>query len=58
MIKPKRKSSLFPDVPLRCPDCRVRDNILFRVEQSRLEDGLGQVTYECEKCHSKFKEVK
>lgn len=33
-----------------CPDCKK--GVLFSVEQPRVRWGLGQVTYQCERCQS------
>jgi DNA-directed RNA polymerase subunit M/transcription elongation factor TFIIS len=48
---------------LRCPKCRKANaqkdgwpaGILWRVTQSRLEDGLGHRTYQCDHCGAKHK---
>jgi hypothetical protein len=40
-----------------CRECAKskRKAVCVRVDQSRLEEGLGHATYECERCHVRYK---
>ena len=42
-----------------CPACRKagRRGLTFNMPQSRLEESLGDTTYECAVCHARFKRV-
>lgn len=37
-----------------CRECKRRDAICFRVDQSRLADSLGIARYRCDRCGAEF----